>query len=1090
MRHRHLSWLLSSLLVVGGGWVGAEASTRLLRHPDISQRHVVFAYANDIWIAGHDGADPRRLTTFPGQETRPHFSPDGRTIAFSGQYDGNTDVYTLSIDGGEPRRLTFHPAADTVVGWSADGESVIFRSGRFSAPVGYGKLFRVSQQGGMPSQDPVPRFWDGHYDAREARLAYAPIQPSDIEWRNYRGGQARPIWLLQMRDHGLTRLPWEGSRDTDPVWVGDDIYFLSDRDLAVNVWRYDAGSGQLDQVTRFKEFDCKNLESGAGKLIFENGGRLHLLDPAAGATPRRLDVEIKADLPWVRPHWESVGDQLGSPVLSPTGKRALFEARGEIFTIPVDDGNWRNLTRSPGVADRSPAWSPDGAWIAWFSDAEGEYALMIASQDGLAEPRRIELQNPSFYQTPAWSPDSKKLLFTNHARVLFYVDVESGKQLRVDADEYAHPSRTLNPTWSPDSNWIAYSKRLDNQFHAIMVYSLEQKRVFQLTDGLSDAVSPAWDEGGKFLWFLASTNYALNVGWLDMSNYPHSVEREVYLAVLQDDEPSPLLPKSDEEAVSEEAADDGAKGDPSDASAEDGAKEELTIEIDWEGISQRILSIDAPSRSYVGLFSGAEGVIYYAETIPNQPGITLHRYSLEDREAKKFLEGASAATVSANGEKLLYQSGGSWFVVGAAAPPQAGKGRLDTDVRMKVDPRAEWRQIFREAWRYQRDYFYVRNIHGADWDWTYRTYAPWVEDVGHRSDLTHLLDILGGETAVGHSFTFGGDTPDVQQVQVGLLGADLEIDRGRYRLSRIYNGENWNPELRAPLSAPGIVAEVGDYLVAVNGVELTADVNPYAPFEGTAGRQTVIQLNDKPSLAGAREVTVVPVSSEQGLRRRAWVEDNRRKVDEMSDGKLAYVWLPNTALGGYTYFNRYYFAQQDKQGAVIDERFNGGGSAADYIVDLLDRELQGFFNNPIGRQKPFTNPNAGIWGPKVMVINESAGSGGDLLPWMFRNMGIGPLIGTTTWGGLVGIWDVPGLIDGGAITAPRGGFYDNNGEWAVENEGVAPDIEVEQTPKEVVAGADPQLERAVREALRLLAEYDGQPVLPQPPDPVRAVRPR
>jgi len=469
--------------------------------------------------------------------------------------------------------------------------------------------------------------------------------------------------------------------------------------------------------------------------------------------------------------------------------------------------------------------------------------------------------------------------------------------------------------------------------------------------------------------------------------------------------------------------------------------------------------------------------------------VTLHRYDLSQQESKEFTKGVSSFILSHDRKKMLLGSRGSWRVVGTDAPPAEGKGALKTSsMRMKVDPPAEWRQMFREAWRFQRDYLYVENLHGADWDAVYRMYQPWVEHIGHRADLTYLLDILGGEVSIGHSFVGGGDMPDVERVSTGLLGADIEVDQGHYRLAHIYSGENWNPGLRAPLSAPGIDARVGDYVLAVNGREITTDQNFHSYFEGTAGRQTVLLLNDRPSVEGSREVTVVPVSSEGGLRRRAWIEGNRRKVDELSGGRLAYVWLPDTGQGGYTAFNRYYFAQQDKPAAVIDERFNGGGSAADYMVDVMARKLHGYFNSPVGDRRPFTSPQAGIWGPKVLIINETAGSGGDLLPYLFRQMGIGPLIGTTTWGGLVGIWDTPSLVDGGRITAPRGGFFDLEGKWAVENEGVAPDIRVEQTPKEFLAGGDPQLERAVEECLQLL-ERNPVTLLPEPEPPVRAKRP-
>jgi tricorn protease len=1097
------------MAAAGAGEAHAQ-ETRLLRQPTVSERHIAFAYANDIWIAHRDGGEARRITSFPGTESEPSLSPDGSLLAFSGQYGGNTDVFVVPVQGGEPERLTWHPGDDLVRGWTPDGSAVIFMSGRTSVPF-YGsyppRFWTVSPEGGLPEVMPMPRAARGEFSPDGGKFAYQPILLYDVEWRNYRGGQNRPIWVLDMQDYNLETLPWDGSRDTDPVWLGETIYFLSDRDTVVNLYGYHFPSGKLEQLTHHELLDVKRLAAGGGVVIYEHAGLIHLYDPTSGQD-RQVAIQVRGDFPWALPHWEEVGEMLTNASLSPTGVRALFEARGEIFTVPTEKGDWRNLTRSSGVADRDPVWSPDGKTIAWFSDAGGEYRLMIGTQDGLEEPRAIEIEKPSFYFSPAWSPDSKLILFTDNKLNLWHVEVETGKVDWVDADQFVEPTRTMNPVWSPDSQWIAYVKRLDTHFHAVFVYSVESGASHQLTDGLSDVVSPAWDAGGKYLYFLASTNFALNSGWLDMSRYERPVERGIYVAVLAKDEPSPLLPESDEEKGEDDGEDDGkdedgdgagddddgddeddAEGEGEDSGDDEDEEEKVQVVIDFEGIDQRILSLEVATGEYFRLAAAGEGVLFVTQNIRNAPGSSLHKYSLEEKELEEFLPMVQSFVLSADGKKLLYGDGQSWSVVGIEAAPEPGKGKLETEsLKMKVDPPAEWRQIFREAWRLQRDFFYVENLHGADWEMVWETYSPWLDHVRHRSDLTYLLDILGGELSVGHSFTGGGDNPDVESVSIGLLGADLEEDKGRYRLARIFTGENWNPDLRAPLSAPGIDIAEGNYILEVNGRELTAPTNPYSLFEETADRQTRLRVNDKPSPEGSRVITVVPVANEWQLRRRAWVEDNRRKVDEMSDGRLAYVFVPNTAGEGYTFFNRYYFAQQDREGAIIDERFNGGGSAADYLVDIMARDLHGYFNNPSAGRKPFTTPGAGIWGPKVMIINESAGSGGDLLPYLFRKMEIGPLVGMRTWGGLVGIWDTPGFIDGGAITAPRGGFFDLDGEWVVENVGVPPDIEVEQTPREVINGGDPQLERAVEEALRLL-ETEGVELLSEPPPPVRVKRP-
>ncbi len=863
--------------------------------------------------------------------------------------------------------------------------------------------------------------------------------------------------------------------------MGDAIYFISDRDWAANIWKYDVASKQLTQLTHYKDYDVKTLDAGSGVIVYEEAGYLHLLEPASGKDTQ-LAITCRGDLPWAEARWLDASKWIESASLSPSGARALFSARGEVFSVPAEKGDARNLTRSSGTAERTPVWSPDGKQVAWFSDASGEYRLMIGTQEGLSAPREIKFEQPTFYHTADWSPDGKYIAVTDEGLNLLLVEVATGKVTRIDTDTYAHPERTFEPAWSPDSKWLAYSKRLPSQFHVLMAYSMVEKKPYQLTDGLSDAVSPAWDAGGKYLYFLASTDFGLSSGWLDLSSIDRHTRRGAYLMVLAADTPSPLLPESDEEAR------DTTSGGAVDTSKAKPPKGAVAVRIDRAGLSQRILALGMPVRAYTSLAAGSEGVVFVTEAIENQPGATLHRYDLKKRKSESFASPVMRFSLSRDGKKLLYQSGESWMIVGADAAPKPGDGKITVDLQMRLDPRAEWRQIYKEAWRFERDYLYVPNHHGADWDKVWTMYEPWLANLGHRSDLTYMLDLLGGELSLGHTFTFGGDTPAIDTVKVGMLGVDFAVENGRYRVKRIFSGENWNPNLRAPLSAPGVKARTGDYLLAVNGADLRPPLSPYAALEGAANRQTVLRLNDKPTLDGSWTVTVVPVSDEDDLRTRAWVEDNRRLVDSLSKGKLAYVWLPNTADQGYEYFNRYYFAQQDRQGVILDERFNGGGYIADYFVDILARHLRGYFNNPVGERRPWTEPITGIFGPKVMLINEYAGSGGDMLPYLFHEMKLGPLVGTRTWGGLVGIWDVPGLIDGGYITAPRGGFFNTEGHWDVENAGITPDIVVQQTPALVSQGRDPQLERAVQEALRLL-EATPVKLQAEPAPPVRVRRP-
>jgi tricorn protease len=1099
--------------------------TRLLRTPTISASQIAFAYANNIWTVPRAGGSARRVTSFQGQTSNPHFSPDGKWIAFSGEYAGNLDIYVVAADGGEPRRLTWHPGGDIAQGWTADGKSVMFTSARASwAPSGAPRFWTVPAEGGVESPMNLPRGYQGKISNDGSRIAYRMNNSWDEERRNYRGGQNRPIWIVDLKSYDLVSPPWTDSKDVDPVWVGDAVYFISDRDGVANVWEYQTTAKKLTQLTRFTDFDVKALGSGAGSVVFEQAGYVHELDPKSGKE-HIVNISVAADFPWMMPGWEDVTNRITNMELSPTGKRIVVEARGEIFTVPADKGDVRNLTNSSGSAERDPAWSPDGKFVSYFSDKSGEYRLYIEAQDGLTPPREIVLQNPTHYYTASWSPDSKKILFSDTNLKVWVLDVGSGQAKVVGNDPWMVPSRTLNPVWSPDSKWVAYASRLRSMYHAIFVSNVETGESKQVTDGLADAVWPAWDASGKYLWFLASTDFGLRSQWLDMTSYDHDENFGLYVAVLKKTEASPLLPESDEDrgvgtgrrtpapgaCPGDAPAATGESADPAATPAARGPRAPITVQIDFDGLQQRIISVPGVrERQYSELRAGTEGSVFYLEAGANQPGggpggSELSRYRLCDRRVTSFATGVATYEVSADGRKLLYRTANlaagppvpgapppvpSLFLVDSDRnPPPAGQGRINLTLRMYLDPRQEFKQIFNEGWRNQRDYLYVPNMHGSDWPKMREQYGQLLAHVNHRADLNYLLDMMGAEIAIGHSYVRGGDMPEVPAVRGGLLGADFTIENGRYRVSRIYDNESWNTDLRAPLAAPGANVAVGDYIVAINGIELRAPDNIYRLLDGTANRQTSLTVNTQPTMTGARNVTVVPVTSEQGLRTRAWVESNRRLVEKLSNGQLAYVYIPNTGQPGYQSFNRYYFSQQDKKGVVVDERYNGGGSAADYIVDVLGRDFDGYFNNVAGDRFPFTSPSAGIWGPKVMIINEMAGSGGDLMPYMFKRRKIGLLVGKRTWGGLVHTADSPPFVDGGTMIAPRGGFFTRDGKWAVENEGVGPDIDVENWPKDVIAGRDPQLERAVAEAMRMLKERPVDRMTKEPPPPIWGKRP-
>jgi tricorn protease len=1047
----------------------------LLRSPSVSATQIVFEYANDLWVVSRDGGQATRLTGGAGREFHPHFSPDGKFIAFSGEYDGNVDVYVMPASGGVPRRLTWHPGPDLALGWTPDGKRVLFNSHR-NAYADSGQLYTVALDGPFPELLPLPLAEDGSYSPDASHLAYVPVFQWQAAWKRYRGGQTSKIWLADLSDSKITKIPRENSNDFNPMWVGSKVYFLSDRSGPVSLWMFDTASGKCTEVVHNDGLDLKSASAGPGAIVFEQFGSIHLLDLASGKA-HAVDIRVSADLPEVRPHFEKLTvAKINNSAISPTGQRAVFEAHGEILTVPADKGDIRNLTSSPSVADRDPAWSPDGKSIAYFSDESGEYALHIRDQNGIGPVTKISLGNPpSFFYSPVWSPDNKKIAYTDKRLNLWYIDLDKKTPVRVDTDRYDSPSSSLSPRWSPDSRWIAYSKQLKNYLHAIFVYSVADGKPIQLTDGLSDSTSPDWDQSGKYLYFVASTDVALTSGWIDMSSIEHPVTSAVYVTVLRKDLPSPLAPLSDDENAAGEKKDD--KKDDSatkDKDKKDAAKTQppAEVRIDFDNIGQRILALPLPEKNYFAVTPGKEGIVFVQDgpLVDMQRGprpLTVNKFDFKTRKTDKILEDVQVFTLSGNREKMLFRRGQDWVIAAADSAPKPGEGALRlADMSVHVDPRAEWRQMYREVWRIERDFFYDPGFHGLDLKSAEKFYEPYLDGVATRADLNYLFEEMLGNLTVGHMFVEGGTQPEVTKVKVGLLGADYKIENGRYRIVKLYNGENWNPDLQAPLTQPGVNVKEGEYLLAVCGRDLRSSDNVYSFFEETAGKQVVLRVGPNPDGSGSREVTVVPVESERNLRHLAWIEGNRRKVDQLSGGKLAYVHLPDTAMGGFTSFNRYFFAQVGRQGAVIDERYNHGGDIADYVIEYLNRKPMGRIATREGDD--ITDPAEGIYGPKVMIINQFAGSGGDAMPWYFRKAGVGPLVGMKTWGGLVGIGNYPPLMDGGAVTAPRWAFYGLKGQWEVENEGIAPDVEVDLDPALARQGRDAQLERAVTVAMDLL----------------------
>ncbi len=1066
--------------------------TRMLSEPAVSASHIAFAYAGDLWVANTDGSGVRRLTADVGEESSPVFSPDGKLVAFNAQYEGNTDVYIVPVEGGIPKRLTFHPGQDLVQSFTPDGKAVLFTSPRAVFTGRHTQLYTVPIEGGVETQLPLQNAAKAVYSPDGKRIAYNPNRPVFQQWKRYRGGTFSQIWLYNQGDHAVEKIPQPATRsnDVDPLWVGDTIYFRSDRDGEFNLYAFDTKTKAIRALTSFKEFPvlsaAVDASRNAKKIVFEQAGYLHTLDLASNSV-KRLVVGVVADLAASRPRYVKGMRYARASSLSPSGARVAMEFRGEILTVPADKGDVRNLTNTTGAHERSPIWSPDGKSIAYFSDESGEYELHIRAQDGKGAVKKFKMNGAGFYDRSVWSPDSKKVLFTDNSFSLFVIDVSTGGIKKIASEPLYSPRKTLRGAWSPDSRWIAYGLNSMSYTQTAYVYSLEQDKSFAITDGLSDVSNPTFDKSGKYLYFFASTDAGPSTNWFSLNNVDNKPTATMWMAVLRRDTLSPLAKESDEEKGIAAEKKDADKPEPTKVAADDKAapakKDEKPaapelVRIDFDGIANRIVDLPIPPAALGSLQVGATGQVFFTRELDGKQ--TLMRFDLKERKAEMLLPEVTDYEVSFDGKKLFWCLREVCTISTATAKTiSPTEGRLKTDmIEVKSEPRAEWPQIFDEVWRINRDYFYDPKMHGVDWNAMKAKYAQFLPELATRADLNRVIQWMCSELAVGHHRGGGGDTfVDVKAVPGGLLGADYEVANGRYRFKKIYGGLNWNPSLRAPLAEPGINVKAGEYLLAVNGRNIAPPLNLFSAFENTAGKAIEITVSANADASSPRTFTVVPIANEDALRNRDWVEGNIRKVDAATGGRVAYVYVPNTAGPGHTYFKRYFYPQSNKDAVILDERFNGGGSVADYYIDILQKKEIAWWAMRYGAD--MKTPSASIQGPKAMIIDEHAGSGGDLLPWMFRKFNVGPLIGKATWGGLVGILGFPVLMDGGNITAPNLAFWTREGGWGVENEGVAPDIDVEQTPAATIAGRDPQLEKAIEVIKAELAK--NPPVIPKRP---------
>ncbi|TLU61868.1 protease [Thalassotalea litorea] len=1078
----------------------------LLRQVDIHQDTLVFTYGQDIWQASLASQKAFRLTSFQDQAQSPKLSPDGKWIAFSAQLNGNFDVYIMPVGGGDIRQLTWHPGDDMVRGWSPDSSRIVFASSRETAPIPLPKFFTIHAYGGTPESLPMPRAQHGSYNPKGNKFVYQKITPWDDGWRKYRGGQNQPLRIVDLDTLEERFLPWAKEKQAQPVWIDNFIYFLADRDGVMNVYRMRSSardSHQVEQLTFHQDYDVKSFSLWKDTLVWEQHGRLYQNNLLKGQPspitdrknnePQIVTIQLFGDFPWTRQQWVQTNKHIESASVSATGKRALFVARGEVFSVPVDQGEERNLSRT-WQREVDAQWSPDGKQIAWFSDKSEEYQLIVTDQFG-HNAQHYDLKDEGFYKNLRWSPNGEKLSFTDQRQRIWVLTKDQGTMQRIDQDTQVIPYGMTSPSWSPDSNYLAYSKSGKNFLMDIYIHDFSAKKSYPVTDSMADNRSFSWDRNGKYLFITASVDFASKAPWLDLSTTGKAMENyQVYAITLQKNGQSPLTFKRDQEPIEPESEEgkQSRKNDTDESKTQEGktagktSTDDNKVKIDFAGIQNRQVAIPV-GKGHFSELSSAESGLLMVKTL-NDEEKTLYLFDFDEQKSKVLLKGIKQYSLAANGEALLAQQGSLWKLADDVESIKDAPG-LNLSLDLYLDPKREWQQKFREAWRYQRDYFYVENLHGANWPKIWQDYSPLLTGVNHLEDLNYLLDNLGAETSVGHSFNGGGEFPSLPQSQVGLLGADIAIEDSNFVIKRVFTGEQWNSAINqyAPFSPYANQVVAGDVIVAVNDQRLSVNNNFFQYFNGTLNKQTKVTIKSSKT-STTKDYWVKPIENESSLRQMSWVEDNRRYVAMASDNQLAYVWVPDTGSKGYAFFNRYFFAQADRKGVIIDERYNGGGFIADYMIDVLNRKLSGYFNNVLRPERPLTSPGAIIAGPKVLLINEMAGSGGDMFPYLFRFHKLGSIVGTRTWGGLVGIWGVPSFVDGGFMTTPRSGFYDLQGRWAVENEGVAPDIEVHENLLLSTKGKDAQLQKAVKVALEQLQDYQDQRRQPSPDDPIRAVQ--
>ncbi len=1065
------SLVIVLLIVLTTSLIKAQKDARLLRFPDINKEQITFVYAGDIWTVNSNGGDAKRLTSHKGLELFPKISPNGEWIAFSAEYSGNRQVYVMPSAGGTPKQLTFYNDVGempprggydyVVLDWAPDSKNILVRANRTPFGERNGKYYLVNIDGGFEKPLQITNGGFGVLSPDATKLCFTPVSREFRTWKRYKGGRASDIWVYDLQNDNSERITNFVGTDQIPVWHKNKIYFASDRNLTLNIHSYDLNTKEIKQITTHSEFDVMWPSGENGMIAYENGGFIYKLNLETGQT-EKVSININFDNPNILPYYKNVSEFIDMVAISPTGKRALMDARGDIFSVPAKNGVTENLTNTQGIREMYPSWSPDKKYISYISDATGEYEIYLFENNKGAKAKQITFNSKAWKYLPYWSPDSKFLVYFDRTLKLQYLNIESG-EIKVITKAYSAELRDFQI--SPDSKWVIYSKNSPNRNSAIWVYNIETGKNYKLTDDTFNDNNPVFSKDGNYIFFLSNRDFNLAFSSFEF-DYLYNDATRIYAIALRNNSPKLFKYKNDVESIKSDDKEDKVS-----------KKDDIKISFDFAGIENRIMDFPVEAGNYNNLLAVDGGILY-----SNNDGI--NKYDIAKEKSEVIVSGGRRAILSADGKKIMYQNRGNYGIVDISPNQKAGDGKLDlSDVEMKINPKKEWEQIYTDGWRIFRDYFYVSNMHNIDWNSLKEKHGQLLPYVSHRADLDYILCEIIAEANTGHAYDNYGDFERVKRIDGGLLGADLKPDKNenRYIISKIYKGENWNNGRRSPLTEQGINIKEGDYLLNINGNDLTLADNPYKFLENTVSKIITVTVNSTASTTGAKTYEVKPINSELQLFYLNWVEKRREMVDKLSGGRIGYIHVPNTAREGNYELHRGLYEFHDKEALIIDDRYNGGGFIPGQMADLLDRKTLSYWHR--NGLQPMKTPGIAHDGPKVMLINGYSSSGGDAFPYYFKKKGLGTLIGTRTWGGLVGISGNAGLVDGGYIAVPRFGVYDENSEWIIEGIGVYPDIEVIDEPHLIAKGKDPCIEKAVEVLLKQLEENPvTKPNTPALPD--------